>query len=434
MDFLWTKKLSPPHFDTLDGDKETEVLIIGGGMAGVLCALKLQEAGVDYMLVEGNRIGDGITKGTTAVLTAQHDTLYQDFIKKLGSEHAKHYLHANLQAVERFRTLATHIPCDFEEKPSVMYSLHDKALMEREAAAVQLLGFDARFTTKTPMPFTVAGAVRYPGMAQFHPLKFLYGAAKGLRIFEHTFVQKLCGTTALTEHGRIQAKKVIISTHYPFINSHGLYFAKLYQQRSYVIALENTADLGCTIEDVAENGVYLRNYHGLLLIGGGDHRTGKQGEAFAAPRAFAQQYFPQGKEKYAWANQDCVSLDGAPYIGAYSAGLPNVYVASGFNLWGMTSSMVAAEILTDLVLGRSNVFAPAFAPDRSILTGQLFANMGTTLLDFVTPTRKRCSHMGCALKWNPLEHSWDCPCHGSRFDVHGQLLDNPAMKDSRIES
>lgn len=433
MDYLWTDNVTPPSFPELRGDLNTEVLVIGGGMAGVLCALRLKEAGADAVLVEGKQIGGGITKGTTAVLTAQHDTLYQELIQKFGREKARLYLEANLWAVEQFRSLSAHIPCDFEDKPSVMYALRDRALMEREAAAVRLLGFDAQFTDRTPLPFPVAGAVYYPGMAQFHPLKFLYGAAKGLNIFENTFVQKLDGTTAVTEHGRIRAQKVIIATHYPFLNGHGLYFMKLYQQRSYVIALENAPDLGCTMEDTSENGVYLRNYRGLLLVGGGDHRTGKSGGGFDVPRAWAKRYFPGAKEYCAWANQDCVSLDGAPYIGPYGAGLPNVYVASGFNLWGMTSSMAASEILTDMVMGRGNRFAPAFAPDRKMSAGQLFSNMSTTLLDFVMPTTKRCSHLGCALQWNPAEHSWDCPCHGSRFDRHGRLIDNPAMKDSHVE-
>ncbi|MCI2046208.1 MAG: FAD-dependent oxidoreductase [Faecalibacterium sp.] len=433
MDFLWTKELTPPSFSELNGDQETDVLIIGGGMAGVLCAFWLKEAGVDVLLAEGKRIGAGITKGTTAVLTAQHDTLYQDMIQRFGKEKAGLYLQANLQAVEKFRVLAAQIPCDFEDKPSMMYSLHDRALMEREARAVRALGFPAEFTTQTPLPFSVAGAVRYPNMAQFHPLKFLYGAAQGLNIFENTFVEKLEGTTAITKQGRIRAKKVIVATHYPFLNRHGLYFMKLYQQRSYVIALENAPDLGCTIEDAAQNGVYLRNYNGLLLIGGGDHRTGKKGGGFAVPRSFAKQYFPQAREKYAWSNQDCVSLDGVPYIGPYSPGLPNVFVASGFELWGMTTSLAASKILTDTILGRENLFAPVFTPDRTMLTGQLFSNLGTTLLDFVTPTTKRCSHLGCALQWNAAEHSWDCPCHGSRFDEHGGLLDNPAMRDSDVE-
>lgn len=430
MQYLWTEK-PPSAYPALDGDRQTEVLIIGGGMAGVLCARRLREQGVDCLLVEGKRLGSGMTKGTTAVLTAQHDTLYQDMIQTHGRANAKRYLHANLSAVAEFRALAENIPCDFEEKPSVMYSLTDRIRMAREAETVRSLGFDAVFTTDTPLPFSVAGAVQYNGMAQFHPLKFLYGAAKGLDILENTLVEKLDGTTAVTKRGRITAKKVIVATHYPFLKLRGLYFMKLYQQRSYVIALKNAPQLGCTIEDEAENGIFLRNYKNLLLVGGGTHRTGKMDGGFDIPRAFAKQYFPDAMEQYAWANQDCVSLDGVPYIGAYHA--PDVYVATGFNLWGMTSSMVSSMLLTDMVLGKENRFAPAFAPDRTILRKQLLSNLGTTLQDYAIPTTKRCSHLGCALKWNPTEQSWDCPCHGSRFDCHGKLLDNPALRDVRIE-
>ncbi len=432
MDFLWTKDVKLPDFPVLNSDKRTGVLIIGGGMAGILCALKLQEAGVDYMLVEAKNIGGGITKGTTAVLSAQHDTLYQDIIKKFGTEKAKMYLDGNLMAVKKYRKLSEQISCDFEDKPSIIYSLNDKKKMQQEVSALNSLGFGAEFIPDISLPFSVAGAVKFPGMAQFHPLKFLYGAAKGLNIFENTFIKKLDGTTAYTDNGCIHAQKVIIATHFPFKNSRGLYFMKLYQKRSFVIALKNAPDIGCTIEDNAKNGVFLRNYNGLLLIGGGGHRTGKKGGGFDVPRAFARQYFPQAKEKYAWANQDCVPLDGVPYIGQYSSNLPDVYIASGFNLWGMTTSMVSSEILADLVMGRENQFAPAFSPSRSMIRGQLFSNIGTTLLDFITPTTKRCSHLGCSLKWNPAEHSWDCPCHGSRFNSQGKLINNPAMKDSHV--
>lgn len=169
MNFLWTKERKENVFPTLEGDKKTDVLIIGGGMAGVLCAMKLKERGIDYMLIEGKRIGEGITKGTTAVLTAQHDTLYQDMIKKFGAAKAKLYLEANLRAVAEFRRLSEEIPCDFENKPSLMYSLHNARLMQKEAEAVRSLGFEAEFITETPLPFPVAGAVRYNTMAQFHP-------------------------------------------------------------------------------------------------------------------------------------------------------------------------------------------------------------------------------------------------------------------------
>ena len=433
MESLWTKGVEPPEFSRLKGDRTTDVLIIGGGMAGVLCALKLDELGVDYLLVEGKRIGSGITKGTTAVLSAQHGTPYQTLIQKFGKEKAALYLHANLSALERFRSLGAHIPCSFEEAPSFLYSLYDKTQIEREAAAVRSLGFDAAFVKEPPLPFPTAGAVRFDGMAQFHPLKFLYGAAKGLNICENTFVTKLSGTTAVTAQGRIRAKKVIVATHFPFINRRGLYFAKLYQKRSFVLALENAPQLHCTAESAEESGIYLRNYKNLLIVGGGDCRTGAKSGGFDVPRAFVKRYLPNAEEKYAWANQDCVSLDGVPYIGRYSPAMPDVFVASGFNHWGMTTSMVAADLLTDAVLGRGNDFAPVFAPSRSMLRLQLFANLGATLLNFLTPTTKRCSHLGCALKWNAAEHSWDCPCHGSRFDKEGQVIDNPAMKEGHVD-
>ncbi len=433
MDYLWTEEITLPHFPELAGDVSTDVLVIGGGMAGILCALLLKEHGVECILVEAKTIGSGITKGTTAVLTAQHDTLYTDLVSQYGVDKAKQYLHANLWAVEQFRTRSEKIPCEFEDKPSVMYSIRDKRMLEKETEMVRRLGFAAEFSTQTQLPFKVAGAVRYPNMAQFHPLKFLGGAATGLNIFENTFVRRIEGTTAYTDGARIRAKKIIVATHFPFLNSRGLYFMKLYQMRSFVVALEHAPQLDGTYVDTAEGGMYFRTYKDLLLIGGGDHRTGTNGGGFDAVREFAHLYFPGAKEKYVWATQDCMSLDGVPYVGRYSPAWPDIYVTTGFNEWGMTSSMVAASILADQMVGRENEFAPVFLTDRSMLHKQILKNFGSTFVNFVSPTTKRCSHLGCALKWNSAEHSWDCPCHGSRFDEHGRIIDNPAKRDSHVE-
>lgn len=217
MDFLWTDGTTHTPGEPLREDVHTEVCVIGGGMAGVLCA---------------------------AQLTAQH------------------------------------IDCALETRPSVMYSLTGQDHLREEAELLHELGFDAVYTTALPLP--VADAVIYPDMAQFHPLRFLNTAAKGLRIYDHTFVTALDGTTAVTAHGRVHAKKVIVATHFPFLNRHGRYFLKLYQKRSYVIAYDNAPQVGCTAEDTG-SGCYFRNYGDLLLIGGGgDHRTGRSGEGYAA--------------------------------------------------------------------------------------------------------------------------------------------------------
>ena len=166
-----------------------------------------------------------------------------------------------------------------------------------------------------------------------------------------------------------------------------------------------------------------------MLLGGGGHRTGKQGLGWKLPENAAEKYFPEAGIAARWATQDCMTLDGVPYIGQYSKGTPDLYVATGFQKWGMTTSMVAAEILTDLVQGIDNPYAAVFSPSRSMLHKQLFVNGVDAAVNLIRPTRPRCPHLGCALRWNHTERSWDCPCHGSRFDRHGNVLNNPAADD-----
>ncbi len=429
---VWTDTIESPRFGSLQDNISCDVLVIGGGMAGVLCAHFLNRLGFNTVLVEAKRLGGGVTKNTTAVITAQHDTLYQYFIKQSGAKNAKRYLQANLWAVNQYREMAQGIACDFEDKPSYMYSRTDRAKMQAEAHTVNSLGFGAVFTQRTALPFSVAGAVRFDGMAQFHPLKFLYALAKDLNVYENTFVNEIKGTTAFTDNAAIRAKHIVVATHFPFINRAGFYFMKLYQQRSFVIALENAPTLDGTYTDDAENGMYFRDYGNLLLVGGGDHRTGKSGGGFRAVRQFIKQYYPHTQEKYTFATQDCMSLDSIPYIGQYGKSMPNVYVATGFNEWGMTSSMIAAHIISDAIMGKPNPYAETFSSTRQILHTQLFVNAGETLVNFIQPTTKRCPHLGCALIYNKREHSWDCPCHGSRFDKNGKLIDNPSKRDAHV--
>ena len=429
---LWVETVTLPKFKSLERDENTDVLVIGGGMAGILCAKFLSDAGIDYILCESDRIGSGTTSRTTAVISAQHDTLYIDMIKKFGVKKAKMYLKSNLNAVSKYREICRNIDCDFEDKPSYMYSRTNANTLMDEVKAVNALGFQAKLVTSLPLPEKITTAVKYPDQAQFHPLKFISEISKNLNIREKTQIKKIDNTTAYTDKFKIKANKIIVASHFPIMNTHGLYFAKLYQMRSYVIALENAAQYDGTFVGNGEGDLYFRNYKNLLLVGGGDHRTGKNGGGYNMLRSFAKRNFPEAKEKYAWATQDCMSLDGVPYIGRYSQSTENVFVISGFNEWGMTSSMVAAEILTDMIMGRKNKFAEVYDPSRSMLNSQLFANIGVTLADFVIPSTKRCPHLGCTLKWNPAEHSWDCPCHGSRFDDKGHLINNPATGDLKL--
>ena len=431
MESLWQKTVELPRFDTLDQDLKTDVLIIGGGIAGLLCAYSLKQAGVDCVLVEAKQICSGITKNTTAKITLQHGLIYDKLIRTFGLTAAKLYLKANWSALELYAELSQTIDCDFQRRDSYVYSIDDTRKLEKELTALDKIGYGADFSQQLPLPFPVAGAVRIEHQAQFDPLKFLSAISKDLNIYENSAVLELRPDGAVTAHGVVSADKIIVATHFPFLNKHGSYFLKLYQHRSYVLGLKNGPDINGIYLDENEKGLSFRNAEGFLLLGGGSHRTGKKGGGWQELEAFAQRCYPDAPIAYCWATQDCMSLDGIPYIGRYSAKTPNLYVATGFNKWGMTSAMAAASLLTDLVLGKDNPYIDLFSPSRSILRPQLAVNSFETVVSLMTPTVPRCPHLGCALKYNPAEHSWDCPCHGSRFTSDGKLIDNPSTGDMR---
>ncbi len=430
---IWTNNVTLPEFPKLQGEIKTDVLIIGGGIAGILCAKFLKNAGVDCVLVEGNKIASGITKNTTAKITSQHGLIYSKIVKDYGMEKAQMYLSANNEAMALYEKMCENIDCDFEKKDAYTYSLKSREKIEEEVKTVNGLGFYAEFTEYLELPFKTKGAIKFSNQAQFNPLEFIAEISKELNIYEQTFIRDITPDTAVSDSGKIKAKNIIATTHFPFINKHGSYFLKLYQHRSYVSAYEGSGTLSGMYVDEDKKGMSFRNYGDLMLIGGGGHRTGKQGSAWKEIENFAKKYYPNATLEYQWAAQDCMSLDDIPYIGHYSKNTPNLYVASGFNKWGMTSSMVAAQILTDMVQGEKNDYAAVFSPQRSILKPQLLVNGLESTVNLLTPTTKRCPHLGCALKWNKAEHTWDCPCHGSRFEKDGKLIDNPATGDADIK-
>lgn len=428
MNSIW-QKAPLPNFPQLSGDKKTDVLVIGGGMAGLLCAYFLSQAGAETVLVEASRICSGVTCRTTAKITSQHGLIYHKLLQKKGIEKARMYLHANQQALALYRELCQTFPCDFETKSNYVYTLEDANILDAELDAVHRLGFPASKKEDLPLPFRAAGAVVFRQQGQFHPLRFAAQIAQKLHIYENTAVRRLEGTAAVTDNGRIRAENVIVATHFPFMDRHGSFFLKLYQQRSYVLALQNGPSMGGMYVCGEDGGFSFRNSGDCLLIGGNNHRTGKKSSGWTPLEALAKNYYPTATPVFRWATQDCMSLDGIPYIGQYSARTPGMYVAAGFNKWGMSGSMVAAMVLRDRILGEKNPYGDLFDPSRSMLTRQLVINAAQSVGHFLQPTRPRCPHLGCALEWNRQERSWDCPCHGSRFDAEGRKLNNPAQRD-----
>ncbi|MBE7048014.1 MAG: FAD-dependent oxidoreductase [Ruminococcaceae bacterium] len=427
---LWSDTITLPKYRKMDGDLKTDVLVIGGGICGILCAYFLKKAGIDCILVEKQQIAQGTTCNTTGKITAQHGLIYDYIIQHFGKETAQKYYMANNTAIRYYEELCKNIDCDFKKITSYTYSMNRVEKIENEIKALHSLGHPSQFFTSLPLPFHIAGAIGVENQAQCHPLKLIAHLVENLNIYENTTVRQIMPHGVVCDEGKITAKKIIVATHFPFINKHGSYFLKLYQHRSYVIALEKAQNVNGMYIDEAEGGLSFRNNNDLLLLGGCGQRTGKKCGNWEELIKLKNQFYPNSKIQYKWATQDCMSLDKIPYIGPYSKRTPNLYVTTGFNKWGMTSSMVSAMILCDLVQGIKNDYADIFSPSRTILKPQLLVNGFETISNFISPTAKRCPHMGCALTWNKAEHSWDCSCHGSRFKEDGTLLNNPATKNA----
>ena len=472
MHSIWTQTALLPSFPTLDRHRNADIAVIGGGLAGLLTADALQQAGADVIMLEANRIGGGQTAGTTAKLTAQHGLKYHALSQSLGRDTARQYAAANLKAVDHLCGLieSRGIDCDLQRCTSFLYATEAPGPLERESHACRALGMEVELTHDTELPFS-AEALGLPHQAMLHPLKLLGALSANLTLYENSRVLTVKGHTLHTRHGAVTAQKLLFCCHYPFRNIPGFYFIRQHQERSYVVALENAAPFQNAYLGVDGQRLSFRPYGSMLLLGGGGHRTGAhpQGGGYQALEAAAKRLYPQSRISLRWSAQDCIPMDGIPYIGQYASHRPDWLVATGFQKWGMSSSALAAMILSDLAQNRSpmpeaRIFSPQrFHPTASARqlgtdTAQAVRSLGKRILapgriparelpprhggivtldgeklgvyrdeqDHLFAVSVKCPHLGCQLEWNPEEKSWDCPCHGSRFDIHGNLLNGPA--------
>lgn len=426
MHSLWSDYADFNSFPELNEDINTDVLIVGGGIAGLLCAYELENRGIDYILIEKNKICSKVSENTTAKVTCQHGLIYGKIVDKYGYEFARMYYEANNNALNKIRLLSKRYTCDFENKTSFVYSMNNEKILHKESEVLSRLGVKSDISYNLRLPFKVKGAVKIQNQGQFNPCMFLSKISRKLKIYENTEAVEYSPGKIKTKRGEIKAKKIIIATHFPIFNNHGGYFIKMYQYRSYVIAINKPVDVEGIYVDEADKGMSFRNYKENFLIGGGGHRTGKNGGCYKELIDFKDKYFPECEITHKWATQDCITLDGIPYIGKYSENVSDLYVITGFNKWGMTNAAAGAEIICDMIEDKNNPFELIYSPQRTSLHPQLFINIGESFLSYIKPIKPRCPHLGCALKYNKEEHTWDCSCHGSRFDEQGVLIDNPS--------
>jgi len=494
----WLEKVSDPYwiattpnteYPTLEEDIKVDVAIVGGGIVGITTALFLKKAGLKVAIIEAGKIAKGTIGHTTAKITSQHDLIY-DYIKiQYGIEKAKQYADSNEWAIHKIADLIkeNRIECDFSWKPAYIYTNSDKYVkkIEEEAKTAASIGIKATYLNEIPLPISAKAALRFDEQAEFHPRKYMLALAKtipgeGSHIFENTRAmdveqEKNCIITTENEK-RITASKLVIASHYPFFDGMGMYFSRMYAERSYVLGLtiKESFPEGMFIT-AEESGYSLRSQlleEGEMIIASAEsHKTG-QGENmikhYMNLKDKISKIYTIDNIMYRWSTQDYTTMDQIPYIGHLTSKTPNIYIATGFRKWGMTNSTLAAEIIKDLIVKRENPWMPVYDPSRHITTVSVgnFVSQNADVAKHLIKGKievlpddieiengegkkvniegqkigayrdqkgqlhlidRTCTHMGCELEWNNAENTWDCPCHGSRFTYEGEIVEGPAI-------
>ncbi|MEC0304013.1 FAD-dependent oxidoreductase [Terribacillus saccharophilus] len=487
----WREKTEIPQFESLRYDTESDIVIVGGGITGVVTGYMLAKEGRQVTILEADSLYSGTTGYTTAKLTAQHGLIYDEYIQNFNTDTAKTHYEACMDAIKFVKesTSAHSIDCHLTEQDAYIYTKEKQNItkLEKEYEAYQKLGIQGELTDSIPLGFDIEKALTMKGQYQYHPLKFLNGLLKvildnGGKIYTDTPVDTIeegQNPVVVTKSGlKISCKKVVVASHFPFYDGKGFYFARLYQDRSYVVAAKpKTSYPGGMYINADTPSRSIRNMeteeHGtLLLIGGESHRTGEghPEETYYKELTDFAAYMGTETPIYMWSAQDIVTLDNLPYIGHISKGNDNIFVATGYRKWGMTSSIVAgleiSSLITAGVSRYKNIYQPSrFQADPDL--GSVTKNVMEVAKEFVlgkleqpyeyVPNLKRgeatkvrfnglllgvykdesgeihqvdttCTHMKCEVNWNSAESSWDCPCHGSRFSGTGEVLEGPAKK------
>ena len=475
---IWELTTNIEKRNKLEKNIECDILIIGAGLAGILLGYFLKLESKNVVIVEANTIASGTTKNTTAKITAQHGLIYNKLLKTIGHKKSKLFYNANIMALNKYEELIikNNIECDFEKANSYVYTTKSNSKLIKEYKAYKKLNIPGKLVKKTNLPFNVTEALVLKDQAMFNPLKFIKYISKDLKIYENTKVIKINKNIIECDNGnKIKANKIVIATHFPIIDSTGYFFVKQNQYKAHLLAIKTNKKVNGMYIDGCSNGLTLRDYKDYVILGGYTHKTGKKNDIFYFEKLKkeAKKYFEDCQIITQFSAQDCMSLDKMPYIGKYSKKENNIYVATGFNKWGMTGSMLSALILKDLLTDKENKYAKLLSPSRfnflsSIpnLSKNLIQTIDGLLIKRILMKNKkiinldknestiikhrkkylgiykdennqlfvidaRCPHLGCILSFNKEERAYECPCHGSKFNYKGELLSSPSIYNSK---
>lgn len=486
----WIASTPQKSYSALDHDLSVDLAIIGGGAVGISTAYMLCKKGIRIAILEADHILHGATGHTTAKITSQHGLIYHKIESQISLELARQYADANETAIKTITQIIrdNRIDCDFFPQSAYVYTNEDDYVDQigQESMAAAALGIEAAYLDKIPLPFPIKAAVRFDHQAQFHPLKYFQALTEtltkcGCEIYEQSRVvgiEKGSHFVLTTHTGKkITAQKVVIASHYPFYNKPRMYFARLWADKSYALALK--------IKEAYPGGMYItaeepgRSFRSLqcgeeelVIVGGEHHKTGLSKDTnrhYQALADYSHELFTVKNIPYRWSTQDCMTLDSIPYVGQFKSNTPNLYIATGFGKWGMTNSIASSLLLKDLILAGKSPWQEVYRPSRhtisastktflvqntsvakELLKGKLSSapkefqlNPGEGKIVKIDGKKAgaykdaqgamhlvntTCPHMGCELVWNPAERSWDCPCHGSRFSYDGDIIEGPTVK------
>jgi glycine/D-amino acid oxidase-like deaminating enzyme/nitrite reductase/ring-hydroxylating ferredoxin subunit len=487
----WRDAINIPKYKKLAEDINVDAAIVGGGITGITSAYLLAKEGLKVALLEAGSILNGTTGHTTAKITAQHDLIYDEYLHHFGEEKSRLYYEANMSGLTFIKNTVNdyNIDCDFSEEDAYLYSVTYKCAekIEQEYKAYEKLGINGELVKNIPFEIPTTAALVMKNQAQFHPLKYLAFLTKefiklGGMIYEQTTainIEEDKRSTILTRDGhKVNCNHTLICSHFPFYDGLGFYFSRMYAERSYVLGVKTEKEFpGGMYLSVDETVRSLRsttiNGEKLVLIGGESHKTG-QGinpilhynvlETFADDVLGIQEYL------YRWSAQDLITLDKLPYIGRISAKHPNILAATGYRKWGMTNGTAAALLMRDIVMETNNPYEELYSPSRFnsdpsiknfiVQNADVAAHLIEGKLDLtykkidelkndegavVRVNGKRagaykdlegcihlvdttCTHLGCEVEWNDGDRTWDCPCHGSRFSIDGNVVEGPALQ------
>lgn len=451
-DSLWLHSFTPIATPTLSEDISCDVCIVGGGLSGIYSAYLLAKAGVHVVLVEAlPTLTTGATGYSTGKLTAQHGTIYQ----KLHIEHAAIYYNANHTAIEN---ALLEDPPDVNRVTSYLYTNTEEGrqLLEQEAAIYKEIGIPLIASKETELFIPMTFALGMKNEAQINPATFANffaqrARAHGATLYTNTRVLQIQAhdQCVITQAGnKIHYNKLIICTHYPIESVKGLYSIKLQINRAYLTAVKTSELLTeqyLSIDDPSRTiRTALVDNQPYFLYGGSTHLAGTVTETQPFYDTLAidlKEQFDLPTPEFYWSTQDNQTPDNIPYIGQLTAKDDTIYVATGYNKWGLSTSLVAGEILSSLLTGNEHPATPLYNPNRSNFGRKLYFMLTTgsyiseqLVAGYVSRLQApRCTHLGCKTRWNVADNTWDCPCHGSRYNKDGEVIEGPAVYPLKLK-